>query len=234
MNGKRNIILLGFLSLLAGVLACSTAYAANPADLCRAAIERQEKAHQFPYQLMQAVAQVESGQWNKDSKKIELWPWTINAEGKSQRFESKAQAINAVIRLQSQGVKVIDVGCMQVNLHYHPDAFKSLDQAFDPEMNAAYAAKFLQDLYDRQKSWSQTIAHYHSATRKYNVPYKLKVFKTWNAIKRDLFAEKRETKEIKEAKISPRSKRVTVPTSSQLVTVKKSPYVYRVIVKSDS
>ena len=32
---------------------------------------------------------------------------------------------------------------MQINLMHHPDAFASLDEAFEPGRNVAYGAKFL-------------------------------------------------------------------------------------------
>src|SRR3546814_15246449 len=65
------------------------------------------------------------------------------AEGRGRFLPSKAAAIEEVRRLQARGIRNIDVGCLQVNLHYHPDAFASLETAFDPEANAAYAADFL-------------------------------------------------------------------------------------------
>jgi hypothetical protein len=67
------------------------------------------------------------------------WPWAIDADGVGQFFATKAQAVAAVAALQAQGVHSIDVGCMQVNLMHHPDAFMSLDQAFDPTANTAFA-----------------------------------------------------------------------------------------------
>ncbi len=35
---------------------------------------------------------------------------------------------------------------MQVNLGYHPEAFASLEAAFDPRRNVAYATRFLLEL----------------------------------------------------------------------------------------
>ncbi len=81
------------------------------------------------------------------------WPWTIDADGVGQFFATKAQAVAAVAALQAQGVRSIDVGCMQVNLMHHPDAFASLDQAFDPAANSAFAVRFLNALYRRTESW---------------------------------------------------------------------------------
>ena len=66
--------------------------------------------------------------------------------------------------LQAQGVRSIDVGCMQVNLMHHPNAFASLDAAFDPTANALYAARFLNTLYGISGSWVQATAAYHSQT----------------------------------------------------------------------
>ncbi|HJO71542.1 MAG: hypothetical protein QF450_07035 [Rhodospirillales bacterium] len=57
-------------------------------------------------------------------------------------------------RLSARGVRNIDVGCMQVNLLYHKDAFATLEEAFEPASNAAYAARFLKDLYATSGSWS--------------------------------------------------------------------------------
>ena len=72
-------------------------------------------------------------------RRVHPWPWTINAEGQGLFYDTKAQAVAAVRALQARGVRSIDVGCMQVNLMHHPDAFPTLEQAFDPQTNAAYA-----------------------------------------------------------------------------------------------
>jgi len=72
-------------------------------------------------------------------------------------------AIATVRALQASGVRSIDVGCMQVNLMYHPSAFASLDEAFDPGANAQYAARFLNALYRASGSWVQATAAYPAA-----------------------------------------------------------------------
>jgi hypothetical protein len=64
---------------------------------------------------------------------------------------------------------------MQVNLMYHPNAFASLDQAFDPVANANYAARFLTELYGQTHSWTQATARYHSATPELGANYQRKV-----------------------------------------------------------
>ena len=86
-------------------------------------------------------------------------------------FDSKAEAITAVRSLQASGVRSIDVGCMQVNLMHHPDAFASLDEAFDPMRNALYAGRFLGSLYQRSSNWIVAAGWYHSATTELAADY---------------------------------------------------------------
>ena len=81
--------------------------------------------------------------------------------------------------MQARGVKSIDVGCMQVNLMHHPDAFPNLDRAFDPPANAAYAAKFLRQLFVQSGDWTKAVALYHSATPALSEPYAKKVMALW-------------------------------------------------------
>ena len=109
------------------------------------------------------------------------WPWTINADGVGQFFATRAQAIAAVAALQAAGVRSIDVGCLQVNLRDHPHAFRSLDAAFDPAVNARYAAGFLDRLFARLHGWPAAVAAYHSQTPALGRPYQQLVFARWHA-----------------------------------------------------
>ena len=157
----------------------AAAPAASAAQECRAAIALAERAAGIPAQLMAAIARVESGRLDPATKRISPWPWTINAEGEPGVFASKAQAIAAVRAKQAMGVASIDVGCMQVNLLHHPQAFASLEQAFDPAANAAYAARFLLDLHARTGDWTAATARYHSATPERGAAYQRKVAAVW-------------------------------------------------------
>ncbi len=160
---------------------------ANRAELhrlCTSRIAAAEKALTIPDQLLQAVAVVESGRWDPTRKRALPWPWTVYARGNGKKFDSKAEAIAEVERLRAAGVRNIDVGCMQVNLRHHPRAFDSLEQAFDPTFNVAYAGHFLKTLYRSKRSWSQAIASYHSSTPKYARPYRKKVVRAWNEARR--------------------------------------------------
>jgi hypothetical protein len=90
----------------------------------------------------------------------------------------------AVAALQAHGVRSIDVGCAQVNLMHHPDAFASLEQAFDPERNAAYAATLLNHLHTQTGDWSRAAALYHSATPELGADYQRKVLAAWTEERR--------------------------------------------------
>ncbi|MBM3586658.1 MAG: lytic transglycosylase domain-containing protein [Alphaproteobacteria bacterium] len=76
-------------------------------------------------------------------------------------------------------MRIIDVGCMQVNLHHHPNAFASLEQAFDPSTDARYAARFLTDLNGGRADWRQAAGHHHSQTPERAGPYGEKVLAAW-------------------------------------------------------
>ena len=58
----------------------------------------------------------------------------------------------------------VDVGCMQVDLHYHWGSFASIDDAFNPEMNADYAARLLLALHNGEAggSWDVAVGLYYS------------------------------------------------------------------------
>ena len=152
---------------------------ASPAQLCDAAIVTAERDAHLPAQMMGAIAVVETGRPDATTGSVRPWPWTINAEGQGSFFASKQQAIAAVQTLQARGVHSIDVGCMQVNLMFHPNAFATLDQAFDPGMNAAYAARFLTALYALHRDWPAAIAGYHSETPAIGAQYRQLVLARW-------------------------------------------------------
>jgi len=152
------------------------------AKLCTRHLPRYEREYGIPTHLLSAIASTESGRYH-DGLKIKLpWPWTINADNKSYFFDNKDEAIGMVRKLRARGIQSIDVGCMQVNLYHHPGAFASLDRAFDPETNIAYAAGFLRSLYDQENSWKKAAADYHSKTPRLGKDYVGLVYNSWYTI----------------------------------------------------
>jgi hypothetical protein len=153
------------IAVLAWLSACLTPFAASATEdwsACRRAIATVEPGSGLPPGLLLAIALVESGRRNPATGRIEPWPWAFNTEGEGRLPPDRAAALAAVRALQARGVRSIDVGCMQVNLAHHPEAFASLEQAFEAEANVRYAARFLLALRARTGDWPQAIANYHS------------------------------------------------------------------------
>lgn len=191
-NTPWGIRWLAALGLMAWVLAAHAAQAAplpaqgdNPGSLCRRQTALQERQQGIPPHLLTAIAFAESGRWDEANRAKTAWPWTVTSGGEGSYFPTKAEAMAEVKRLKAKGVKNIDVGCMQVNLLYHPTAFASLDEAFDPATNVAYAAKFLSALFKESGSWTQAAAMYHSRDEDEGAIYRKKVVKLWQETQRE-------------------------------------------------
>jgi hypothetical protein len=157
----------------------------EPGLLCRSAIQQAEMGSQLPKHMLSAIGRVESGRPDPVTGHVHPWPWTINAQGQGKFFETKAEAVAFTRQLQAQGVQSIDVGCMQINLMHHPDAFHSLDEAFDPASNARYAVTFLSQLREKTGNWETASAWYHSANPEEGNPYREKIVTAMQTEARD-------------------------------------------------
>ena len=158
---------------------------ADDAFVCLNATEKFEDQYKIKEHLLTTISNVETGRWNEAKARSVAWPWTINARGKGQFFKTKAEAVKAVKALQKRGIKSIDVGCMQINLYYHGDAFKSVEDALDPTKNVEYSAQFLTSLYkSRGKDWIRAAMGYHSSVPKKANRYKKKLVSHYELVKK--------------------------------------------------
>lgn len=148
-------------------------------DLCATLIAQAERRHGIPARLLRAISLAETGRVDPHSKAMIAWPWAVNAGGKGRFYPTKAMAMAAVRQLRAKGARNIDVGCMQVNLMHHPQAFPNLKAAFDPRRNVAYAARFLKALHAKTGSWIDAVAAYHSRLAQRGTPYMLRVIRIW-------------------------------------------------------
>lgn len=153
---------------------------AREARTCAQPIRGIERREGIPAGLLAALSLAESGRWNATDRENVAWPWTVTTGGKGHYLPSRVDAVAFVKALQADGVENIDVGCMQINLKYHPDAFQSIEQAFDPTANALYAANFLRERFAVTRSWIEAAGQYHSTTPDLNRRYKDKVTKLWH------------------------------------------------------
>jgi hypothetical protein len=153
----------------------------EPAALCIEAARLAEQRYRLPAGLLSAIALVESGRPVNAQWRIEPWPWTVQSDAKSFFFDSKRQAVRWTMDAMARGVRSIDTGCLQVNLFFHPDAFQTIDDAFDPGRNADYAARFLLRLYAESGDWRTAAGYYHSKTTVLAKPYEDQVERRMSA-----------------------------------------------------
>jgi hypothetical protein len=168
--------------VLALVLIAARAWAVEPS--CQSVIGEAEARLGVPRGLLQAIALAESGRTDPESGRLMPWPWTIASGTGFSRYEpDKAAAIATVERLQADGRRNIDVGCMQVNLKHHPDAFPSLEAAFDPVRNVEYGGRFLVALQRETGSWERAVERYHSADPMLGPGYRQVVLARWEQVR---------------------------------------------------
>ena len=150
-------------SRLASVLAAafiSSAASLPPAlaagNACEAEILRAADRYGVPAGILYAVGLAETG------RKGSLHAWALNIEGRAVFARTAGDAVAEFEKARSGGAKLIDLGCMQINHHYHADRFASVREMFDPHRNVDYAARFLAELKRRHGTWSMAVARYHA------------------------------------------------------------------------
>jgi soluble lytic murein transglycosylase-like protein len=150
----RSALAAACISSLAGTAAAVPALAAgNP---CEAEILRAAERHGVPAGILYAVGLAETG------RKGSLHPYALNIEGRAVFAASAAQAETEFRRASAGGARLIDLGCMQINHHYHSGQFAGLRAMLDPRQNVDYAARFLARLKARHGTWAMAVARYHA------------------------------------------------------------------------
>jgi soluble lytic murein transglycosylase-like protein len=91
-----------------------------------------------------------------------LRPYALNVEGRAVYEIDKRGALDRFAAARQAGAKLIDVGCMQINHHFHKHSFASVGDMLDPAKNVDYAARFLRQLYEHEGSWTMAVARYHA------------------------------------------------------------------------
>jgi len=112
-----------------------------PEGICERELARAAAKYEIPLQILYAVALTESGTGSG------LQPLMLFHEG------------------NGRGVKLIDIGCMQVNWYWHRHEFNSLEEIFDPRLNVEQGARFLQVLRKRHGSWTMAAARYNAGPK---------------------------------------------------------------------
>ena len=133
---------------------------AATASQCIAAIFEAQQRYGIPDNLLLALGLQEAGYRSPEG--LTVWPWTVNAAGEGRYFASRAEAEAFVAEKLAAGVTSIDLGCLQINMRWHPGAFLTYSQGFDARVNVDYAARFLRGLYEESGDWWQAAGRYHS------------------------------------------------------------------------
>jgi hypothetical protein len=128
-----------------------------------------------------------------------------------------------VLALQRIGVSIIDVGCFQVDLFYHPHAFASLDEAFDPDANARAAARILSLGRLASTGWDGAIAAYHSASPLIGAAYLQKVRAVWPWVRAHPPWDDRDPSAAYAVLLSPQARLVRVVTPDTAIAVSAQP-----------
>ena len=158
--------LLGFAAATAG--SASAAVELDP--VCADATARAAAESGVPQDVLAAISLTETGRHRDGATRT--WPWTVNSEGDGYWFDTREEALSFARAELAQGTVSFDVGCFQINYHWHGENFRSVEEMFDPDANARYAARFLTDLYAELGDWSQAAGAYHSRTQVYAQRYR--------------------------------------------------------------
>lgn len=141
------------LGLALGLTGAPALAAGNP---CEAEILRAADRYGVPAGILYAVGLAETG------RKGSMHPHALNIEGRTVFAASAAEAETEFRRARAGGAKLIDLGCMQINHHYHAEHFTTLRHMLDPRFNVDYAARFLVRLKGRHGTWANAVARYHA------------------------------------------------------------------------
>lgn len=142
--------------MLAASFDAASAGKTSPPNICEREMTAAAAAEGVPIGVLYAVGLTETG------LRGSLQPYALNIEGKSVFAASREDALAEFTRARQRGKKLIDLGCMQINHHYHGRNFVSVAHMLEPRDNVRYAARFLKELRVREGNWTMAVARYHA------------------------------------------------------------------------
>jgi soluble lytic murein transglycosylase-like protein len=131
------------------------ALAAAP-EVCEREMARAAQANSIPLNILYSIGLTETGH------KGALSPYDMNIDGRGVYAEDLSQALARIAFERAHGARLIDVGCMQINIHWHGKNFNSISEMFDPARNVAYAARYIKQLRAREGNWTLAVARYNA------------------------------------------------------------------------
>jgi len=154
-------LLPGIAMLMLGLLFGGPAVAAlGGAEVCERAAMQVAAETGVPPDILAALTLTETGR-RRDGI-VRPWAWSVNAEGAGTWFDDPAAALRFAQDRIAQGRTNVDIGCFQLNFHWHGSNFASVREMFDPLANARYAARFVRSLYAETGDWRAAAGAFHS------------------------------------------------------------------------
>jgi hypothetical protein len=138
----------------------SIASSSGNADLCRHAALSAAQKTGVPYEVLLAISLTETGRGRDGA--LSPWPWAVHYDGNGYWFDTPAEAIALAKSALDRGATNIDLGCFQLNIRWHSQAFASVEDMISPDKNARYAAEYLRQLYQDSGDWGLAAGAYHS------------------------------------------------------------------------
>lgn len=127
-----------------------------PRPSCEREIAAAARRYDIPLAVFYAVGLNETGAGGR------LRPYALNIDGRADIEATLGDALARFRAAKAAGARMIDVGCMQINHHYHAAKFSSLEAMFDPAQNIDYAARFLRTLKVSEGTWTMAVARYNA------------------------------------------------------------------------
>ena len=100
------------------------------------------KHHHIDPYILYAVALIESAK-NSDPNHVTPWPWALNKAGHSIIPASQQEAHTLLNKSIAQGNRHIDIGLMQINLHWHGHRVEKPEHLLNPVTNVEVGAGLL-------------------------------------------------------------------------------------------
>ena len=148
--------LLGMAAAVLLTIFSSESHADSVEPVCEREMARAARESGIPLEILYSVGLTETG------TRGSLSPWDMNVDGRPVHSASLDEALRRFNDESARGARFIDIGCMQINHHFHGAHFSSLREMFAPEHNVRYAAAFLKTLRDQEGSWTQAVARYNA------------------------------------------------------------------------
>ena len=95
--------------------------------------------HQLDPYVLYAVALIESAKGSTKNQ-VTPWPWALNKSGKSIIPTSQQEARTLLTKTLTEGNRNIDVGLMQINVHWHGHRVDKPEQLLNPVTNLQIGA----------------------------------------------------------------------------------------------